>query len=277
MICPYLLDIKFKMQSKKKKNKLGELKNKILKPWRKIGKWWVGFLERLPAWLRPWVRDAVDVFLTVSVIIVVLRLLLGADMLVPMVVVTSTSMVHESGDMSWRTWMTTRGISNSNIDGFPMIGGFNMGDMIIVSNPKSELGDIIIFERDLDHLTFFSTDPIIHRVVGEAYIRDYEVEGYRGTLDCIGLDGMKTYIQKVRDCQLGENCVYTRYPKGGDFKFFITKGDNNEGSDQCNPRLRIAHPVTDAQVRGKAYIRLPYLGWPKLILSTIWRVITLQI
>lgn len=265
------------MQSKKGRPSFAETKNKIFRPYNRLNAWWEMQLKILPEWLRPWVRDAVDVGVTVSVIIIVLRLLLGADMLVPMVVVTSTSMLHESGDVSWRTWMSSRGLNDKTIDSFPMNGGFNMGDMIIVSNPKSGLGDVIIYERDKDHLKFFSSDPIIHRVVGEAYVRDYKVEGYNGTLDCVGVEGLSQYVQKVRNCQEGSSCVYTRYPKTGDFKFFITKGDNNEGSDQCNPRLDISYPVTDAQVTGKAFILLPYLGWPKLILSILWRVLTLQI
>jgi hypothetical protein len=138
------------------------------------------------------------------------------------------------------------------------------------------LGDIIIYERDLDHLLLMSRDPIIHRVVGIAQVKGYKVVGSEGTLDCFNRESLQPHVDSVRKCQENRSCPYTRFPKGGDFRLFITKGDHNEGSDQCNERLNIAYPVTDAQVTGRAFVRLPYLGWPKLILTMLFRVATLQ-
>ncbi|MFH0861884.1 MAG: hypothetical protein V1875_02535 [Candidatus Altiarchaeota archaeon] len=250
----------------------------VLRPWRALCRRWEAFLGLLPGWLSPWVRDLADVGVTVLVVIAVLKLLFGADMLVPLVVVTSESMVHESGDMSWSTWMTDRGMSHALISAFPMSGGFNVGDMIVVRDPESGLGDIIIYERDLDHLTFTSRDPIIHRVVGVAHVKDYGISGVEGTLDCFSGQTLQPYIQTIRACQGGRGyCPYPRLPEGGDFKLFITKGDHNEGSDQCNSRLNISYPVNSAQVTGRAFIRLPYLGWPKLALSIIFRLLSGQL
>jgi hypothetical protein len=238
---------------------------------------WEGFLGRLPHWLSPWVRDAVDVGLTVLVIIVVLKALFGADMLVPLVVVTSESMVHEAGSQAWLSWMQERGIPGGVAETFPLSGGFNMGDMIVVKDPNAALGDVIIYERDLDHLTFQSRDPIIHRVVGAAHVVDYAVGSTEGTLDCQSAATLQQQVDAVRRCQAGSGyCPLPRYPKTGNFTLFITKGDHNEGSDQCNSRLNISYPVTDAQVTGRAFLRLPYLGWPKLILSIFYRILTLQ-
>ncbi len=242
------------------------------------------FLNMLPEGLRPWVADAADVVKTVLIAIVVLKLLFGADMLVPLVVVTSSSMVHEPGDSSWRAWMTGRGISDDRVDSFPMQGGFNMGDMILVKNPEAGLGDVVIYERDFHHLHFESTDPIIHRVVGVAYVRGYVPVDSDGTLDCLTLDGLKPYAELVRDCHRGvEDCPYPDYPVGGDFRFFITKGDHNTGTDQCSSRLNISYPVNEEQVKGRALLRLPYLGWLKLLLNFIisipvyvFRLLTLQ-
>jgi signal peptidase I len=250
----------------------------LMGPWRALCLFWEDFLARLPAWLSPWVRDIVDVGVTVLVIIVVLKALFGADMLVPLVVVTSESMVHEPGDMSWSTWMTDRGFTPQTVASLPMQGGFNMGDMILVKDPKAGLGDVIIYERDLDHLTFTSRDPIIHRVVGVANVRDYSVVGVEGTIDCLDAQSILPYVKTIKDCQgkIGY-CPYPRIPSGGDFKFFITKGDHNDGTDQCNNRMNIAYPVNDAQVTGRALLRLPYLGWPKLILSFIFRLVTFQV
>ncbi len=255
----------------------GGLASRLLSPWRSVKAWWERFLGRLPGWLSPWVRDIVDVAVTVAVIIAVLKLLFGADMLVPLVVVTSESMVHESGDDSWLTWLGARGVGESQARGFPMSGGFNMGDMIVVMSPAASLGDVIIYERDLDHLKFQARDPIIHRVVGVARVEGYEVVSVEGTLDCKTPESMNETIGRVLICQRNSGyCPYTRFPKTGNFSIFITKGDHNEGSDQCNRRLDISYPVTDAQVTGRALIRLPYLGWPKLLLSVVYQALTLQ-
>jgi len=244
--------------------------------WRSVDAAYERQLGRLPAWLTPWVRDLVDVALNVLVIIVILRLLLGADMLVPLVVVTSESMVHESGDLGWITWLNNKGVGNSTLSAFPLQDGFNMGDMIVVKDPKATLGDVIIYERDLDHLTFSSRDPIIHRVVGIVHVKDYVPVSVEGTLDCMSMTQFTPYVDKVIACQRNSGyCPYTRYPKGGDFSLFITKGDHNDASDQCNPKMQISYPVNDAQVTGRAFIRLPYLGWPKLLLSLIFRILAL--
>jgi hypothetical protein len=249
----------------------------MFKFWKNILKKYESALAKLPSWLSPWVRDFVDVGLTVLTIIIVLKVIFQADMIVPLVVVTSDSMVHETGDNSWETWITSRGITKDKIDSFPLSNGFNMGDMILVRDPKAVLGDVIIYERDLDHLTFASKDPIIHRVIGVAHVKDYRISGTEGILDCFNVQTLQSEIDMVRRCQatLG-NCSYTRYPKTGNFSLFITKGDHNAGSDQCNARMNIAYPVTDAQVTGRALLRLPYLGWPKMALNILIRIVTFQ-
>lgn len=61
----------------------------------------------------------------------------------------------------------------------------------------------------------------------------------------------------------GDSCEAVRYcpaPYDG----FITKGDNNAEYDQAND---IAKPVRSDWVRGVARIRIPYLGWVRLIFS----------
>ncbi|MGY5881600.1 MAG: hypothetical protein RTV31_15220 [Candidatus Thorarchaeota archaeon] len=250
-----------------------------------MNKRWETFLSGLPPWLSPWVRDFVDVGITVLITIIVLRIIFRADMIVPLVVVTSDSMVHEPGDNNWKTWMTSRSIPEDMVMSFPLISGFNMGDMILVRDPNAGLGDIIIYERDLDHLHFKSKDPIIHRVIGVAYIEDYRVVGSEGTLDCHNFEDLQTNIDFVLNCQKNAGyCPYSKYPNTDSFKFFITKGDHNEGSDQCSKRLNISYPVTDAQVTGRALLRLPYIGWLKLILNfilsipiLIFKVVTLQV
>jgi signal peptidase I len=246
--------------------------------WNALKAGWGAFLGRLPLWLSPWVRDLVDVGLTVAVVIIVLKVLFRADMLVPLVVVTSGSMVHDSGDTSWIKWLSSRGLGEPQIGSFPMSSGFNVGDMILVKDPHATLGDVIIYERDFDHLTFATRDPIIHRVVGVAHVENYSIAATEGTLDCQNPQMLSSYVERIRQCQLKVGyCPYPRVPSTGSFDLFITKGDHNGGSDQCNQQLNIAYPVNDAQVTGRALLRLPYLGWPKLILNLIYRLVTLQV
>ncbi|MFH1055853.1 MAG: hypothetical protein V1744_07165 [Candidatus Altiarchaeota archaeon] len=260
----------------RKQSGLKKFLHKVTGPWRALKGVWERFLSILPAWLSPWVRDIVDVAVTVLVIIVVLKFIFRADMLVPLVVVTSDSMVHEYGDGSWKTWMTNKGITDPTIAEFPMQNGFNMGDMILVKDPNTALGDVIIYERDLDHLTFQSKDPIIHRVVGIVHVENYQPVRSEGTLDCYRLADFNQYVVKVIECQRSKSyCPYTRYPLTGNFKFYLTKGDHNDGSDQCSTKLGISHPVTETQITGRALLRLPYLGWPKMLLSLIFQILSL--
>ena len=143
------------------------------------------FKGRIWAWLYPWLKDFFEVGVTVGVIIIILKLTLGAKMLVPLVVVTSGSMTHKVDDNRWMSWMMSRGLSEGDISNFPLQSGFVRGDMIIVKNPTSNLGDVIIYERDLDHMSLYGSDPIIHRAVGVVYVKDYEVVELEGTMDCI--------------------------------------------------------------------------------------------
>ncbi|HHQ45458.1 MAG TPA: hypothetical protein ENN13_04915 [Candidatus Altiarchaeales archaeon] len=222
-----------------------------------------------------WVRDILDVALTVGVSIILLKLLLGADMLVPLVVVTSGSMIHEPGDNSWNTWMEERGIRDEAIRGFPLTGGFNIGDMMIVKYPDANLGDVVIYERDLDHVFFAQHDPIIHRVVGVAYIEDGKYVSSDGSLDCMSGRRMQEFADLVESCRQNmDECPYPAIPGEKTYRFMMTKGDNNDYSDQCglNKASTIAYPVNEAQILGRGWIRLPYLGWLKIIPTCVLRL-----
>ncbi|VVB54330.1 Uncharacterised protein [uncultured archaeon] len=219
--------------------------------------------------LISWFRDAVEVMVTVAVILVVLRLALGADMLVPLVVVTSGSMEHHVGDLTWRTWLLDRNVSG--VDGFPLTSGFQRGDMIVVKSPDAHLGDVVIYQRDLDHIGFpLGREPIIHRVVGVVSVKDGVVAGWGGTLDCFKPDDFAQFISKVDDCREGKRCVYPSFPSGKEYSFFITKGDNNEATDQCSGRFEISYPVTESQVTGRGFFRIPYVGYIKLAMNFLF-------
>lgn len=222
--------------------------------------------------IREWIRDIGEVVAVLALIILFSKLFLGAKMLIPLVAVTSESMLHESD--AWEHWLLSHNVSEGVIDSFPIQGGFAKGDMIVTITPDGKgtihgffsdttLGDVVIYERDRIHS--FGAPPIIHRVVGVVEVRDWEVYSTEGTLDCLAVDDFQgEYILHVKGCVEGERCSYASFPETGDFRFYVTKGDNNPGSDQCS---NLALPVTDAQLTARGWIVIPYLGWLKLILN----------
>jgi signal peptidase I len=229
--------------------------------------------------IKGWVRDLVEVAITLGVIILLSRLLLGAQMLVPLVAVTSQSMLHESN--GWENWLISHGISAEDTQKFPFRGGFARGDMIVTITPDNEgtvlpffsdtgVGDVVIYERDKPHQG--NEPPIIHRVVGIVQVSNWSVESTEGTLACLTEENFRdTYVRYVKNCVDGFNCLYTRFPETGDFRFYITKGDNNQNADQCSsspsgrpPMGDIALPVTDAQLTARGWIAIPYVGFLKL-------------
>ena len=212
--------------------------------------------------------DLVDVTVTVVAAILFFKLLLGAKMLVPLVVVISPSMTHASGDTGWSDWLQSEGMGLEQIHEFPLTSGFNMGDMIVVVYPNPKLGDVIIYERDREH-TFHLNDPIIHRVVGIARVEDDVVTSTEGTLVCHTTQSLAPYADAVASCRTNPGrCPYNSVPDTGTYNFYITKGDANRGTDQC-PGTDIANPVTDAQVLGRGILRLPYIGWLKILMNLI--------
>lgn len=90
-----------------------------------------------------------------------ISLLTGSSL--PLVVVESCSMYHESSFEEWwqknSAWYETRGISKSEFRDFSFKNGLNKGDIILVTHSSNpELGEIIIFNAPTKH-------PLIHRIV----------------------------------------------------------------------------------------------------------------
>lgn len=251
----------------------------------------------------PWWRDVLEVIVTLAVIIIVLQLLFGAHMTVPLVAVVSCSMLHQDdviGSVSqvmsqilwpvlldgpcnydassgWREWITSRS-PGTDIDSFPLKSGFSVGDMILVNTPDGKgtiiplfsapkVGDVVIYKLDKYAV---ANEPIIHRVVGIVKVSSGNVSGVEGTLDCFRAEDFSSkYIPYVNACQEGsQNCQYRDYPSGANYSFYITKGDNNQVSDQCRGGYyRSILPVTDAQVVARGFLRIPYVGWFKIVLG----------
>ncbi|HIE34048.1 MAG TPA: hypothetical protein EYP86_02780 [Candidatus Altiarchaeales archaeon] len=164
------------------------------------------------------------------------------------------------------------------ISKFPMQNGFAMGDMIITVTPDgkgtiiplfpdTQLGDVIIYNRDKLHP---GKEPIIHRVIGIVHVKDWKIESIEGTLACLTeQDFENKFIPYIGSCIQGNSCPYADYPNSGTFRFYLTKGDNNPMPDQCGYDGGIALPVNEKQLTARGWIRLPYIGWLKLILNSI--------
>ena len=248
---------------------------------------------------KPLWREILEVFVSLAVVLIVLRLLLGALMPVPLVAVVSCSMLHEDdviGSVSygianavgpllldskcvydagneWQEWIKERNPS-ADTGSYPLRSGFSVGDMILVITPdgkgtifpffsETKLGDVVIYQRDK---RISGNDPIIHRVVGIVRVVNGTPASIDGTADCFTLkDFEDKFAQYVKNCQAGLSCPYTDYPKTGDYNFYITKGDNNRASDQCSGIL----PITDNQILARGWIRVPYVGWLKMILNRV--------
>lgn len=253
---------------------------------------------------KPLWRDILEVLLTLVVILGALQLLLGAHMPVPIVAVVSCSMIHQDdviGSVSyrfaesvwpmllegrckydlgndWRKWFADK-IPEADVESFPLKSGFSVGDMVLVVSPDgggtvlplfqpAKVGDVIIYVRDR---RVSGSEPIIHRIVGIVEVREGRVYDVSGTLDCYTQKDFESkFIPYVSNCQKGSpTCMYRSYPQGESYRLYLTKGDNNRGSDQCGGIL----PVTDSQILARGWIRIPYLGWMKLILNRVFGLV----
>ncbi|OQX21909.1 MAG: hypothetical protein BWK75_02095 [Candidatus Altiarchaeales archaeon A3] len=225
------------------------------------------------------VHDIVYALVAVLVVFGTMYLILGPPF-PPIVVVVSTSMLHE--DTQWKNWFEE---NNLNYAGFQLIGGFDKGDVIITKQTKDiSLGDVIIYERDLEHYGSQSA-PIIHRATGIITINNWKFENYSGTLDCIKEEQIEEAIESVKICNeeattnynlnapiIKGSCQYKNFPKEGNFKFYLTKGDNNPISDQCglmgdtHTSMRL---IPETQVITNAWILIPKVGYIKIWLNDI--------
>ncbi|MBI5803740.1 hypothetical protein HY450_00685 [Candidatus Pacearchaeota archaeon] len=85
----------------------------------------------------------------------------------PLVVIESCSMYHESNFESWWEknfeWYESKSIREEEFEKFPFKNGLNKGDIVFVwGRSDIKIGDVIIFEPNSDAT---AKNPIIHRVV----------------------------------------------------------------------------------------------------------------
>lgn len=156
---------------------------------------------------QSWIVSLVLMYLVIKyVLFPVFSLVFGTPL--PLVVVESCSMYHETDYDSWwgqnSLWYgSVRNISGEQFDSFPFKNGLNKGDIVFLYGKSDyKLGDIIVFRSNY-------TYPLIHRVVSLVPL--------------------------------------------------ATKGDHNPGhlSEELN--------IDRSMVLGHAVLRIPALGWFKLI------------
>lgn len=146
----------------------------------------------------------------------------------PVVAVVSESMEHNGNFDDWweksGKWYLENGIKKEDFSEFPLINGFNIGDIMVLKGKEPEnikVGDVIVFWSS-------KRDPIIHRVV-----KKWKVD---------------------------------------DAYYFETKGDNNPGTLKT-PSVDETR-ISQDYIVGNAVLRVPFLGWIKIIFVTIWNEIT---
>lgn len=124
----------------------------------------IGFWEFLKkdTW-QSWLVSLVLVFLFIKFIFFpILSLVTGTSL--PLVVVESCSMYHESDFEGWwgknGPWYTNQDISQEDFASFGFRNGLNKGDIVFVwGHSEIQKGDVIIFHSTYQY-------PLIHRVIG---------------------------------------------------------------------------------------------------------------
>jgi signal peptidase I len=173
---------------------------------------------------QSWIVSIILVVVVIKFIFFPLMSLITGTSL-PLVVVESCSMYHESDLESWWSqnagWYESHNITKSEFLSFRFKNGLNKGDIIFVwghSNYKK--GDIIIFNPNAGSLSPY---PIIHRIV------------------------LTSPIQ--------------------------TKGDHNSNQLTANNNpLKVDETnIDESQIIGKSVVKIPFLGWIKLILYEPFR------
>jgi len=174
-----------------------------------LKKFW-NFLNE-DSWLS-WIVSIILIIIFIKFIFFpILSFLTGSSL--PLVVVESCSMYHESNFEEWwnknSEWYEDKDINKEEFKSFPFKNGLNKGDIILVLGKKNyEIGDIIIFTSSTKH-------PLIHRVVTKSPIS--------------------------------------------------TKGDHNAN------QLLIEKDIPKEAIIGKSAMKIPLLGWIKLVIFEPFR------
>ena len=262
------------------------------------------FKKKEPYTPKLFFKDVLEVGLFFAVILLALKIMLGADMMVPFAGVVSCSMIHENDALSrvsyslagffpallpapctynysrqWQTWLSQKA-PDLDSSRMPFRSGFAVGDLMVVGSFKGAgllskngivPGDVILFTYKKNPIQA-GNEPLLHRVVGKIEIRNGSVANISGALDCFTAQDFQTeFVQYIKRCQEGlPLCPYEKFPKGNDYNLYLTKGDNNAITDQCS--ALIVPPITDENVLAKAYLRIPLVGWLKIFIEPLFNL-----
>lgn len=208
-----------------------------------------------------WIANAVLAFILIKFIVYpVLGLILATSH--PVVAVVSGSMEHHphNFDEWWESeacsllepctqkdWYLSKGITKEEFKEFSFKNGFNTGDIMILKgiDPKKvKVGDIIVFQT-------LKKEPIIHRVVNI-----FEDNG-KIIYQTKGDNNRVSFSEYVKDSN--NDGIYS-YPEERALK----------GTPNAIPYIDEEY-ITEDQISqtGKAIIRIPYIGYIKLIFVRI--------
>jgi len=209
-----------------------------------------------------WIANIVIAFLIIRFIFYpVLGVVLGTSY--PIVAVVSESMEHglhrgvlcgqsfrdwkDSFRNYWEVcggWYESKSITSEQFRSFPFRDGFDKGDVIILwraTNENVEVGDILVFQGN-------RPQPIIHRVV------------HSWQEEAAGVE------------ELGEKEGAEEERKSN--RYYQTKGDHNSNSIEGEfGETRIS----EERIIGKGVVRIPYLGWIKILFVEALRPLGINI
>ena len=132
---------------------------------KKLKKFW-NFLKE-DSWLSFFISLIILVFIIKFIFFPTLSFITKSPL--PLVVIESWSLYHESSFDSWweknGVWYFDRDIEKEEFLDFPFRNGLNKGDIIFVwGRDNYDIGEIIIFQPNIGSM---APHPIIHRIVSE--------------------------------------------------------------------------------------------------------------
>ena len=187
-------------------------------------------------WFFMWHEDSVESWLiNIVVAFILIKFLVYPGLGLafgtshPIVAVVSSSMEHNTNfDNYWLnggSWYQDIGISKEEFAKFPMRNGFNKGDIMILFGSRIKDVDIGDIIVFIGARKRARPDPIIHRVVQKEDSSGEIVLGTKG-------DNFRTNNDQINYCDTS-GCLY----------------ESN---------------IMESQIIGKAFIRVPYLGYVKI-------------
>jgi len=169
-------------------------------------------IAKVKIWEREIVGSLFYIILGVVLAVVVKQLLvfgLSTDM--PVVAVLSQSMQHNAAERTHYEWLMDKmGYDRSEIDSWPIAGGFLVGDMPIIQGRNDyEVGDIVVYSVPGQSV------PIIHRIIKINADGTYQTKGDNNM-------NQFPYELRVGESQIHGEVIFV-VPKLGHFKVFMTK------------------------------------------------------